>query len=374
MIGLIETGEPTELRKIFLVDLALLFCSILLGLAVLEFAVRFFAPQSMNGSMYEDAPHGYAVNKSSGSAFFSSGEYNGTYYFTSPHLRGVNPAPKSAERILVLGDSFSFGWNLPEKDTYVGRLQAQLDSAYGVGKIALLNAGIGGSGTAEQLAFLEDFGDEIAPAAVLDFTSIDDFARAQRSSLYRLQSRDSFDLVSGMQSHNSLKDTVKNSMLYNIIIEHLQLAQFLKRSYDVIYLKYTAVAPDMLHPNSPYRFTEVTDDQKRLAQALFRRMKVWCDTHAAKLTVVNNGWRRYDWLPEMLKEENISTYDAEPQLRSMLSTEINQLIIPNNGHPNAKGAALIADAVWPFLRNFISENLPVASAAQPASRDARERK
>jgi hypothetical protein len=109
-------------------------------------------------------------------------------------------------------------------------------------------------------------------------------------------------------------------------------------------------------PDSPYAFTEVTDDQKRLARALFRRMKAWCDARSVKIAVINNGWRRYDWLLDMLRAENITAYDVEPQLRPVLTKNINSFIIANDGHPDAKGATLIADAVWPLLRKFISES------------------
>ena len=42
---------------------------------------------------------------------------------------------------------------------------------------------------AEHLAFLEDFGGDIAPRAVIVFISIDDFNRAERSPLYRFGKR-----------------------------------------------------------------------------------------------------------------------------------------------------------------------------------------
>jgi lysophospholipase L1-like esterase len=344
------------MRNTFAVNLALLFCSLLVGLVISEFVVRAVAPQPMSGNIFEYAPRGYAVNRSNGSAFFSIGDNNGTYYFTGPHLRGAIPAPIGAKRILVLGDSFTFGWELPEDDTYVAKLQAKIDGAFGGGRIALLNAGIGGSGTADHLAFLEDFGDEIAPAAVLVFVSIDDFARAERSPLYRLQGSETLDLTQGIHPRSWLKDSVKESKLYNFLIEHIQLAQLVRRSITVARLSSEHSTQSVKMPDSPYAFTEVTDDQKRLARALFRRMKAWCDARNVKIAVINNGWRRYDWLLDMLGAENITAYDVEPQLRPVLTKNINSFIIANDGHPDAKGATLIADAVWPLLRKFISES------------------
>jgi hypothetical protein len=92
-------------------------------------------------------------------------------------------------------------------------------------------------------------------------------------------------------------------------------------------------------------------------------MKAWCDTHGAKLAVINNrgmadeGWRQYDWLPKLLAIENITAFDSAPQIQSIIAGDPVPYVIPQGiGHPNAKGAAAIADAVWPFIQSFIREN------------------
>src|SRR5579859_5989311 len=144
-------------------NFVLVLCSLVAGLVLSEIAVRLFAPQSILGLSYDYAPRGYLINKSKGAAYFSIGGNKGIYHYISPHLRGMRPPARGAVRILALGDSFTFGHGLPEKDTYIARLQQKLDSLFGTDQIALLNGGIAGSGTAEHLAFLEDFGDEIAP-------------------------------------------------------------------------------------------------------------------------------------------------------------------------------------------------------------------
>ena len=97
----------------------------------------------------------------------------------------------------LIGNSFTFGVGLSDEDTYVTKLQRKIDAVFGAGRIALLNVGIGGSGTAEHLAFIEDFGNDIAPRAILVFVSIDDFNRAVRSPLYRLRDAYSLDLDEG---------------------------------------------------------------------------------------------------------------------------------------------------------------------------------
>jgi len=85
-------------------------------------------------------------------------------------------------------------------------------------------------------------------------------------------------------------------------------------------------------------------------------MKAWCDARYVKLAVINNGWRRYDWLADALASEKITYFDGAPKVQPAILSDGPPYRIPGDSHPNAKGAKLTADAVWPFVRKFISEN------------------
>lgn len=383
----VSTGKPKRLTATrWIANSALVLCSLAAGLLLCEIAVRLFAPQPVNGIFFEYAPRGYTVTKSKGTALFSIGENKGVYQFVSPHLRRLHPPSRGAARILALGDSFTFGFGLPEKDTYIARLQGKLDSAFGADRIALLNAGISGSGTAEHLAFLEDFGDEIAPAAVFVFVSIDDFNRAQRSPLYRLRSPQTLDLDAASVPVNALKKAIVPSEAYNFVIQHLQLAQLIRRAHLLFLSAYAAKSAGSAQARplddgavksagSSEQLTPINDgdhksagtghlepiidsspEQQRLARALFRRMKAWCDARGIKLAVINNGWRTYEWLADLLASERIAAFDAAPQVLPNILRNNASYVITGDGHPNAAGDALTADAVWPFVRNFIDEN------------------
>jgi lysophospholipase L1-like esterase len=321
------------------------------SLVLAEIGIRLFSPQPMNGSVYENTLRGYAVNRSKGNVLFSVGVNKGIYHFKSPHLRGISSPQVAEERILVLGDSFTFGAGLSEEDTYVSRLQKKIDATFGVGRVALLNAGIGGSGTADHLAFLEDFGGDIAPRAVVVFISIDDFNRAERSPLYRLRQMDTLELDEGTVPTDALIRFLHSlgvgSEIYNFLIEHLHIAQLIRRAVIVANFP---LRPDELRSSTPS-----SSDQQRLVHAIFKRMKMWCDVHGAKLAVINNGWRTYDWLPALLSSENITFFDAASQVQPAITRDMAAYTIMGDGHPNANGAMLVADAVWPFIQTFLKE-------------------
>jgi lysophospholipase L1-like esterase len=349
----VRSGKPAKTSRI--VNILLAMGSLIVGLVLAEIGVRLLAPQPMNGTVFEYAPRGYSVIKSKGTALFAVGDSKGIYHFMSPHLRGTTVPPAGAIRILVLGDSFTFGVGLPEEDTYVARLQKKLVAVFGIGRVALLNAGIGGSGSAEHLAFLEDFGGDIAPRAVLVFVSVDDFNRAERSALYRLVRPDTLDLSEGTMPTSRLKRFVAGSNIYNFVIQHFHIAQLIRRRViDAVFA--SNPAPESTRANESKPAIPSSSDQQRLVRALFRRMKRWCDAHGVKLAVINNGWQSYDWLPELLSSENIAAFDAAPWVQPVIGRDMSSYIIPGDGHPNTKGAAVIAEAVWPFIETFIREN------------------
>jgi lysophospholipase L1-like esterase len=344
--------------------------STLSALVLCEGLVRRFAPQDLKGQIFEFAPRGYKVHRSEGTAIHEAAGFRVTYRFTPPHLRGA-PAPPGARRILVLGDSFTAGWLLAEDETYVGRLQHALDATFGSGRVALLNAGTMGAGTADQVAFLEDFGAEVAPAGVLDVVGLDDFGRAERSGLYRLASPDSLDLVAAASRRKTLVDAIVTSRTYRLLAEHSHLVQLVRTAA-------WRLAPRLGNPNAAGLAEmatadesgrpAVTESQARLARALFRRMQAWCDAHGARFAVMNNGWRRYDWLVATLKGDGISVFDATPAVRPVVDASPQAFTLPD-GHPNPRGAAVIADALWPFLRTFVLEN-GLAAPAGAISRAA----
>ena len=333
-------------------NVALVLSSLIVGLLIAEVAIRVLAPQPMSGVIFEYAPRGYRISKSNGTALFSLGDNKGIYHFMPPHLRGMRQPPAGAERILVLGDSFTFGIGLSEKDTYVAKLQKKIDSMFGPARFALLNAGIAGSGTADHLAFLEDFGNDIAPRIVFVFVSIDDFYRAQRSPLYRLRSTDSLELDEGTVPTSRLNRLI-TSEVYNFAVQHVQIAQLIRGALISTVLPSISDAASVAAEGSK----STSPDQQRLVRALFRRMKAWCDSHKVKLAVINNGWEQYNWLPKLLASESIPAFDAAPQVQSVVDDDPAYVIRgDNSGHPNAKGAAVTAEAAWPFIKTFIREN------------------
>lgn len=316
--------------------------------ALAEGATRLIAPQKMSGSWYVIGENGNYLNKSQGAAvhFLPDGD-SVLYEFNSMHQRGKKEPDPNAIRVLVLGDSFTFGIGLAEKDTYVALLQRELDAEFGKAKIQLMNAGVGGTGTADQLAYLEDFGDRLAPKAVVVFVSGDDLNRSVKRGLYEIAPNGK-DLigVNTSAARSRLKKLLQDSELYDYLLEHSHFVQLIRNAA-------TSAGIGVINPAT-------TDDgsderhalERRLGNLLFKRMAAWCATRNIQLTVMTTGWPwgGYPWLKEDLDQEGIFFRDLRNKVVDAIGPHIDEYKLPWNNHPNKRGSILIENAAWPILR------------------------
>jgi hypothetical protein len=169
--------------------------------------------------------------------------------------------------------------------------------------------------------------------------------------LYRLRDTNTLQLVEGQVQRSILKRLVSRSSLYDFAIQHSHLAQLTRNA--VLHVLYPGGGP-LSAAATGAAANDGSPDQQRLARALFRRMKAWCDARGVKLAVINNGWRTYQWLPDLLASEGIASFDEAPQIQPVIARDIASYVLSSSdGHPNREGAKLIAGAAWPFLRDFI---------------------
>jgi hypothetical protein len=145
-------------------NVALLVASILFGCAVLEGVARVLpGPQSAytGRGLYRadfDLGHSLRPNVRSGDVVTNSLGFRGREY--------PAPKPPGAFRILGLGDSFTFGRHAPD-EVYLELLEARL-LALGLGfPVEVINAGVPGYDTAQELGQLRKVGLGLGPDLVL---------------------------------------------------------------------------------------------------------------------------------------------------------------------------------------------------------------
>ena len=155
--------------------------SVLLMLAILEVTLRLLWPQIFlphpQGMYSRDDDIGYVLTPD------FDGEFRGAEFRVSVRtnntgLRGIDlrPLAKNSVRILCLGDSFTWGWGVNDNETYPAELEKLLQIRYPRLDVQVLNAGVSGYGTDEELEFLKKRGADLKPDIVISqFFSGNDF-------------------------------------------------------------------------------------------------------------------------------------------------------------------------------------------------------
>lgn len=356
-----------------------LFASISIGLALLigsligELTVRWFAPQPLTGSWRTYSETGLVMNKSHGSAIHTVGGRTVKYEFAYPGIR-VNPnAVEAKHKILLLGDSFTFGWGLNPEETYVAYLEKRLRDA-GMFQVRLINAAAGGWGLDSFVRYAEEFGHIINPCAVIVFVNTDDVGRAVKNRLYQLDDGSLTAFRKSTPFHKAVSAFVP---WYGTVIDKSHLLSLLRRAYLASWSQSGEGAELANQLESGPSSADVDDIEGavKLAFALSLRLREWALKAGADLLFTTTGWHRppYDnseptrafmaaagpWFAE----KGIAFVDVSPQVQEHLRQIGEKAVIPGDGHPSAEAAKIIAENVWPSIFQFVKESRCVTQNA-----------
>lgn len=154
-------------------NLLLLLAIVLVMLAFLEIAVRIFFPQNLNYTMFDSILMYRHIPDFE--TKYERQEFSNDIIFNSKGLRDYEYSyekPKDTFRILLLGSSFSQALQVPLDRTYENILERKLNQDGE--KYEVINAAVGGWGTAQELFFLRAEGLKYNPdLIILDFSPRD---------------------------------------------------------------------------------------------------------------------------------------------------------------------------------------------------------
>ena len=353
------------MKNIFLLLSSIVF-SLCLGEAVLRYVLRWI-PIDIIGAPTFISERGYTLNPSSGEAMHQFEKRIAKYHYYPPHLRDTKVDP-NAQHILVLGDSFTFGWLLPWNHTFVYHLQVSTDKAFPSQKYQFLDAGTGGWGTADYLSYLEEYGAKVSPKFVIVFLNTDDIGRAIKKNIYTLANPNSLQLENNF--HPVPREGIKKIVYNTWIFKHSVLIHFIRYLISTLIHIHSKKLPDTSQTNGhliPTSQNLIFHNQfsARLGEALFLRINQWCLQHHAKLLVVTTGFDAFypadlhdptkaflTIAPAFFQKENIAFYDTAKPFKKLIAGKIFQ--IPGDQHPNSVGAQAIANASWPWIKKQLN--------------------
>ena len=362
------------MRKLF-INLTVCLVTIVLMLSAAEFALRLVYDHELSGSWRVFDDRGLRLNKSAGTFPHHRVGYSTTYSFRYPHLRSGN-ATDGAHRILVLGESFTFGWLLDWHDTYVGQLEDRIQAEFGPSVFEIANAAVGGWGVDSYLAYLEGYGEEVDPDIVLVFLNTDDIERATKYGLYEMKDG---RLVASEVPVSFPRRLVKALPAYNYLLSRSYLVDAVRTAY--VNLRYGEADGQLFWgPGMENGEAMVSTPQDleavRLGRVIFEKIIEWCAERDATLLVLTTAWHNPPYRGKNANElfmadaskffaaRQVKYFDGSDQLIERKLDLNTPIYIANDGHPNEEGARLIAEINWPFLKAKLTEFCKLKTCAQ----------
>jgi lysophospholipase L1-like esterase len=184
------------MRQPRLANVLLVLVATLFAVALAEVALRIALPQR-----YDVHPRGlYVADEAAGYALapgfrgtFERPEFRHPVTIGPQGLRGERPLVRRPEtfRIVCIGDSFTWGLGVADNEPYPQVLERQLAARFPGLDVQVVNAGVPGFGTADQLRFFESRAEWLDPdLLIVQVYTENDFLENRRPALGRVTVRD----------------------------------------------------------------------------------------------------------------------------------------------------------------------------------------
>ena len=333
-------------------NLLIIFVSLFIAVIVMEFFLRFFLPQELTSPFRVNGKDGLLLNTKNNNAVHFLDKRRISYKFGNYHNRIYNFEEKE-KKILVLGDSFTFGWLLRDKDTFVYKLNQYFNEYF------FINGAAGGWGTSDQLKYLMEFCSIIKPKYTIIFIGVGDIARSKNSSLFYL------DKDNKIQSGKNMiypVERLTENVLYKIAVENSHLLNFLRKEISK-YINYKRSNKKLVNQNKEKdkhkidKLNKINNEFKIVKELnkkpiksekfafekkLFLKIRDEVKQCNSKLILINLGWVDYkddidlDFLRKakfFFDTNSIKFVDLINDMKFIRNNK-NKYMIKNDGHPN----------------------------------------
>lgn len=321
---------------------------------MLEFFFKLFLPQNLQGKMTVLTDFGFA-NKSYGSSIHFFNDIKVRYNYSYPHLR-KSFFDENKENILILGDSFTFGYLLNIENTFVRKIENCFLQKYN-----FLNAATGGYGLSNNVGYSEKYVSELNPKKIVYFLNTTDIGRSYLNKLYTYENNKLVLNKFSQDNKKSFKKFISNIPFYEYLIENSHFFQFIRKQLHSKIL--------IENKNIVNLTNKMIIDADILGQSLFLKLNSIAKNNESELIVVSIGFDRFSsWtkLQEKLSKkfyidkENffssnmISFIDLGDDLVEQSDNNLKNITIKDDGHPNIKGASIIGKLACKKLKDVIN--------------------
>jgi len=339
----------------FFVNMGLTVLSFLFAIGLGEMYFRFFSPQPIVPRYVEASEAGIRKNIAHVRGRMIVPEYQHDFSTNSQGFRGTREhqprKPPGTYRIVVLGDSTTLGHGVGDEETFSFLLEQSLSQ---IRPTEVINMGVSGFGTAEELIQLRSIGLTYSPDLVILAYFPNDPYNNVVSKLFSVKND---QLV---QSQNSfvpalyIRDRLYNIPGWSFLCQHSHLVNFARNTASGFFQKRLGAQQNM--PSTTP--SQLTFEEIELTARLIKQIASETAQHGAKFILLNipvvvKG-EIIDNLPKRLDDGMASLFTINATDDVYAGHSMTELYYEKDAHPKPLAHRLIADSLAVFIkRHFL---------------------
>lgn len=349
-----------------LINLSLILASILFALFLSEIALRligfkplYISPERDRFWKY-DALLGWA-HQPGQEGIFETAQFRTVVRINENGLRDRQRSynrQDGKERILVLGDSFAWGYGVEESE----RFSQLLETESGV---EVINAGISGYSTDQELLWYKNEGIKYETDLVILMIAGNDVGDNEQQLVSEIYYKPKFVIEDGqlVLTNYPVPKTSPGGKLVYSLSQRSALGFFLIQRYFDILSLYGQIKGDLDHVNSPDSSINAESKPFKLTIALVDEIRNIAESRKAKFMIVTTD-RWWNYPSEATYEDFVTILQSKGfvvlDVESMSGFEAEEMIIPDDGHWNRDGHKFVANQIKDFIQRHQLIDQPIS--------------
>jgi lysophospholipase L1-like esterase len=247
------------------------------------------------------------------------------------------------ERILVLGDSFAWGYGVEESERFSQQLEKSLD-------VEVINAGVSGYSTDQELLWYRNEGIKYETDLVVLVLAGNDVGDNDRQLVSTIYYKPKFVIEEGQPvliGYPVPKTSAQGRFIYSLSQRSALIYFLVQRYFDLISL-YNEIKGNSNHANSPVSGINVEREPFKLTIALLEEMRNVSESKQAKFVIVatDRWWNSpseetYEDFIDTLQTKGFLVLDVE----AMPGFDPGEMLIPDDGHWSRAGHEFVAEKI-----------------------------
>jgi lysophospholipase L1-like esterase len=348
-----------------LINLSLILISTLFALFLSEIALRLIGLKPMYVSPERDQFWKYDpvlgwVHQPGQAGIFETPQFRTSVRINERGLRDRSHSysrQNGGQRVLVLGDSFAWGYGVEESDRFSQRLEKSMD-------VEVINAGVSGYSTDQELLWYENEGIKYETDLVILQLAGNDVGDNDQQLVSNIYYKPKFVLENGqlVLTDNPVPKTSPQGRFIYSLSQHSSLAYFLVQRYFDLGAVYRKTKAHPENVNSSVTSISPEKEDFRLTIALLDKIRSIAESRKAKFMIVatDRWWNStsggtYKDFIRTLQVNGFLVLDVE----SMPGFDPEEMLIPNDGHWNQAGHKFVSDQMKDFIEsNQLIDQIP----------------